>query len=397
MKLSNRVLAIEPSPTLALNARALELRRKGEDVISFAVGEPDFDTPAHIKEAAVAAIREGFTKYTPASGIPELREAVARAMEREQGVRYASDEVIISTGAKQALYNAFQALCGPGDEVIIPAPYWVTYPEQAKMAGATPVIVPTGPGTGFKITPELLREVITPNSRVLVLNSPANPTGSMYSRDELLALAQVCIEHDLYVFSDEVYGKLVYDGGRHTSIAAVLPEMRERTIVVDGVSKAYAMTGWRIGWALGPRETIRAMGVVQGHATSNATSIAQKAALAALQGSQEPVRAMVEEFQRRRDYMFQRLSRMPGLTVEPAAGAFYLFPGIHQLKGQKLGSRVIAGDADLAELLLEEARVVVVPGSAFGCPDHLRLSYATSMENIAKGLDRLEGLLMRLG
>jgi len=396
VKLSERVRNISPSPTLAVDARAKQLLAQGVDVVNFGVGEPDFDTPAHIAEAGIAAIRQGFTRYTPAAGTVELREAIAARLHRDHGLEYRPDEIVVSVGAKHSLYNAVMALCEPGDEVLIPVPYWVTYPEQVKLAGGVPVIVPTAEATGFRVTVEALESKTTPRTRVLILNSPNNPSGAVYRREELEAIGEFVLRHDLCLISDEVYEKLVYDGHRHVSPAALSPELKARTVVVNAVSKTFAMTGWRIGYAACCRELARAMAELQGHVTSNPTSISQQAALAALAGSDAPVEAMRREFLRRRDVMVARLSAMPGLSCRVPEGAFYVFPDISALIGKTFNGRKLEGSTDVAAFLLEEARVATVAGAGFGSDRHLRLSYATSLERIEAGLARVEEALGKL-
>jgi len=393
MKLAQRIGNITPSRTLAIDTRARELASKGVDVVNFGVGEPDFDTPEHIKEAAITALRQGFTKYTDTSGIRELKEAIRNKLLRDNGLEYGLNQIIVTVGGKQALYNAFMALCQEGDEVLIPTPYWVSYPEQVKLAGATPVYLTTDEKTGFKVTPQQLEGAITPRTKVFLLNSPSNPSGAVYTREELEGLAEVCVKHGLYVISDEIYEKLVYDGQKHISIASLGPEIKRLTVVINGMSKAYAMTGWRMGYAAAEPEIIKAMTAVQGHSTSNPTSIVQKASVAALEGPQEPVFKMVAEYNKRRDYVVERLNRLRGFLTPVPPGAFYVFPNVAELFGQKVGDTVIRDGDHLAEVLLNEAGVAVVPGSAFGAPANLRFSYATSMERIKEGLDRLERLL----
>jgi len=367
---------------------------QGIDVVSFAVGEPDFDTPANIREAAIKAINEGFTRYTPATGIPALKEAIVKKFREDNGLDYAVDEVIASVGGKQAIFNAIQALCDDGDEVLMPAPYWVSYPEMVKLAGGVPVIVPTGGGAGFKCTPEILGEYITPKTSVIILNSPSNPTGAVYSKDEIEDLAAYLLDKGIAIISDEIYEELIYDGMSHYSIAQVSPEAKANTVVTNGVSKAYAMTGWRIGYAAGPSQVIKAMGSYQGHCTSNPTSISQVASVEALTGPKDTVREMVAEFSRRRDYLVERVSALPGFRMATVpGGAFYLFPDVTGLYGRVIGDREIGTDMDLAEVILEKAHVALVPGVAFGAPGHLRLSYAASMEELEKGADRLEELV----
>ena len=392
MHLSARARGIQPSVTIAIDTRAKALQDAGERVINLSAGEPDFPTPRHVCAAAVAAIEAGFTRYTPAAGIAELRRAIADKHRRDNGVAYAEDEIVVSSGGKHALFNAFMAICDPGDQVIIPAPYWVSYPEMVRLAGGEPVIVETGPETGFKLTPEALRRALGPRSRAVVVNSPNNPTGAVYTREELDALAAVAAEADLWIVTDELYEHLIYEG-QHVSIAALRPEYRQRTILINGVSKAYAMTGWRIGWAAAPRPVAKAMAAIQSQATSAVNSIAQKAAVAALTGPQDDVAAMREEYRRRRDLVVDGLSRLPGIDVERPAGAFYVYPSVRGLLGREIGGRRVDDDVALAEALLEAARIAVVPGTAFGTPGYLRLSYATARSDLEEALRRLGQLL----
>ncbi|NLW09814.1 MAG: pyridoxal phosphate-dependent aminotransferase [Firmicutes bacterium] len=391
--LSARAGGISPSPTLAIDAVAKELKARGENVIGFGAGEPDFDTPAAIKEMAIQALREGRTKYTPASGIRQLKEAVCHKY-REQGLEYQPEEVIICCGAKHALYNVFQVICGPGDEVLLPSPYWVSYYEQIRLAGAEPVLLTTGWDEGFKISPELLAKSITPRTKALVLNSPNNPTGAVYSREEVAALADVILNHDMLVISDEIYEEINYTGLPNTSIAALGPEIKDRTVIINGLSKTFAMTGWRIGYALGDREIIKAMSALQSHSTSNPTTFCQVAAATALlDPPREAVQMMVAEFKKRRDYMVQRVKAIPGLDCLNPEGAFYVFVNMTALAGRQIAGRTIQNGDDLAQLFLEKIRVAVVPGSGFGAPSYFRLSYALGFEQIREGLDRIEELL----
>ncbi len=390
MKLADRVKNISPSPTLAIDARAKRMIAAGEKVINFGAGEPDFDTPAHIKEAAIAAIQKGMTRYTPVAGTVELREAIVQKLKADNGLEYKPEQIVVSVGAKHSLYNAMQVLLQPGDEVILPAPYWVTYLEQIKLAGAVPVIVQTRQENGFKLTAEELLSVVSPRTKMVVINTPGNPTGAVYTKEELVELGKVIEEHGLVVISDEIYEKLIYDGCEHVSIASLSPALKEQTVVINGMSKAYAMTGWRIGYAVAPTEVARAMVDLQSHSTSNPTSIAQAASVAALTGTQEPLKQMVAEFWRRRDYMLQRLNAIPGISCNKPNGAFYLFPSIAGYIGRQYKGRRINGASDLAGLLLDEVKVAVVPGVAFGDDRCFRLSYATSMENIVEGLNRIE-------
>ncbi|MGO0122863.1 pyridoxal phosphate-dependent aminotransferase [Desulfothermobacter acidiphilus] len=393
-KLAARAQQLSPSPTLAVDARAKELQQRGEKVINFGAGEPDFDTPEHIKEAARRAIDEGYTKYTPVAGLWLLRQAISEKLYRDNGLSYTPEEIVVSCGAKHSLYNALQVLLNPGDEAIIPVPYWTSYPEQVKLAGGKPVLVPALESDGFKLSSENLQAAITPRTRVLILNSPGNPTGAVYRRQELERLAEVALAADLWIISDEIYEKLIYDGEEHVSIASLAPEIKERTVVVNGVSKAYAMTGWRIGYAAANREVVKAMVNLQSHSTSNPTAVAQMAALAALTGPQEPVEEMRCSFQRRRDLIWQGLNSLPGVRCSRPAGAFYVFPDVSQLLGGRLGGRQVTTAADLALALLDEARVAVVAGAAFGDDRYLRFSYALGEEDLIEGLQRLRAWLL---
>ncbi|MCL5781462.1 MAG: pyridoxal phosphate-dependent aminotransferase [Firmicutes bacterium] len=396
MRLSERAVGISPSPTLAIDAKAKQMKASGIKVISFGVGEPDFDTPDNIKEAAIEAIQAGETRYTPAGGTLKLKQAIVDKFQRENGLEYQTNQIVVSVGAKHSLYNAFQVLCQPGDEVILPAPYWVSYLEQIKLAGAAAVVVQTREENGFKLTPRELKEAITPRSRVFLLNSPSNPTGGVYTRDELAALGEILLQHNITVISDEIYEKLLYDGLEHVSIASISPSLKENTVVINGVSKAYAMTGWRIGYAAAPTSVAKAMADLQSHSTSNPTSIAQAASVAALNGPQDAVDAMVVEFEKRRNYMLERINAIPGVTCPKPGGAFYLYPNVSAYFGKSYQGKPVNNATDLANLLLEVAEVAVVPGIAFGGDDFIRLSYATSMENIKEGLDRIEKLLGEL-
>ncbi len=396
VKIAGRMSQIKPSPTLAITAKAKALKAQGVDVVGFGAGEPDFDTPEHIKEAAVKALKEGFTKYTPVPGTDELRQAVADQLARDYGLEYAKEEIIISCGAKHSLYNIAMVLFEPGDEVIIPSPYWVTYPAQVYIAEATPVIVETLEENGFKLTPEQLEEAITPKTKALILNYPSNPTGASYTREELEKLAEVALKHDIWVISDEIYDKIIYDGFQHVPFATLSPEVKARTLLVNGVSKTYSMTGWRIGWVAGNKDVVAAMNKLQSQSTSNPTSIAQSAAYAALTGPQDCVAEMVKAFKERRDYIVQRLNAMEGVSCFNPQGAFYVFPSFAGLYGRRYEERVINNSLDFADYLLNEFKVAIVPGVAFGEDKGARLSYATSMEAIKKGLDRIEEAISKL-
>lgn len=396
MSVSRRVAAIKPSPTLAMNAKALGMRQEGIDVISFGVGEPDFNTPKHICEAAVKAMEEGYTRYTAVGGMPELKDAVIDKFKKDNGLDYEREEVMISCGGKHVLYNLAQAFLDPGDEVIIPAPYWVSYPPIVILAGATPVIVETKESDDFKLSAEALEKAITPRTKLLVLNSPSNPTGSVYTRSELNALADVVARHDVFVVSDEIYEKLLFDDTPFQSIAQVGKVLKERTFIVNGVSKTYAMTGWRIGYVAGPRQIVAAMTKIQSQSTSNPNSIAQKAAIAALMGPQNSIHEMLEAFDERRRYLVARLNAMPGVHCNMPRGAFYAFANFRTYFGKKCDGKTIEGSADLCEYLLTNARVAMVPGIAFGADDFIRFSYATGIDVIDEGLNRIGNAVAKL-
>lgn len=396
MRLSKRVSSIGPSPTLGITAKAKKMRAEGIDVIGFGAGEPDFDTPVNIKEAAKKAIDAGFTKYTPASGIPELKVVICEKLKRDNDLDYEPEEILVSCGAKHAIFNAVLALCDDDDEVILLSPYWVSYPEMIKLARANPVVIKTTQQNNFKITPERLRDAITPKTKLIILNSPSNPTGIVYTKKELQLLSEILVEAEICCISDEIYEKIIYDGKEHVSIASLSSEMKKLTIVVNGVSKPYSMTGWRIGYAAGPREIIKAMSNLQAHSTSNPTSISQKAALEALKGQQKDMEEMVRAFAERRNYIVGRLNSIERIRCIMPEGAFYVFPDVSQLLGKKYNGQTIKDSFLLTELLLTEARVAVVPGAVFGDDNHLRLSYATSMENIAEGMDRIGEFIKKI-
>ena len=394
MTLSDRVRAIKPSATMAVTEKAAALRAKGVELIDFGAGEPDFDTPAHIKEAAIRALAAGQTKYTPVGGTAALKQAIVTKLQRDNGLTYEPSEVMASCGGKHALYLAFQVLFGPGSEVIVPAPYWVSYPDMLALAGAQARIVRTREETGFKLTAEELERAITPASRAIILNSPSNPAGVAYDESELRDLVAVIAQRNLLVISDDVYEMMVYGGFRCGHVLHVRPEMRDRTLVVNSVSKTYAMTGWRVGYTAGPREVIKAMSTLQGQMTSNPTSIAQAAAAEALGGCQDSVPPMMKEFGHRRDFVVAGLNAIPGVRCPMPQGAFYVFPNVGAFlnrgpSGPKTGD-------DLAAYLIEEARVAVVGGTDFGYPDHIRISYANSMENLRVGLERIAAALSKL-
>ena len=380
-KISRRAASLAPSLTLAIDSKAKEMKAHGEDVVGFGAGEPDFDTPQHIKDAAVKALAEGFTKYTASSGIPELRQAIADKFKRENGLSYKPSQIIVSCGGKHSCYNVILATCEEGDEVIIPAPYWLSYPEMVKLAGATSVVLPTSDKTEFKVSPAQLRAAITPRTRLFILNSPSNPTGTVYTPDEVKALGDVCVERGVLILSDEIYEHLLYDGAVHRSVASFSQAHYEHTIVVHGFAKAWSMTGWRLGFLAAPEPIAKAIDAVQSHSTSNPTSFAQKGAVAALNGPQDHLKGWLAEYARRRSIAHAKLNSIPGVTCVNARGAFYLFPNI---SGTGLKS------SDFCARLLEQQKVAAVPGIAFGADDYLRISYATSLANIEKGLDRLD-------
>ena len=380
-QISRRAAQLSPSLTLAIDSKAKQMKAEGLDVVGFGAGEPDFDTPQHIKDAAIKALQDGFTKYTPASGIPELRQAIADKFKTENGLSYKPSQVIVSCGGKHSCFNVIMATCQEGDEVIIPAPYWLSYPEMVKLASAKPVIIHTTDATEFKITPDALRKAITPRTKLFILNSPSNPTGSVYTPDEVKALGDVCVEKGVLIMSDEIYEHLLYDGTTHKSVASFSQAHLEHTIVVHGFAKAWSMTGWRLGFMAAPEPIAKAIDAIQSHRTSNPTSFAQKGAVAALKGPQDHLKTWLAEFSRRRTFAWQKLNSMKGISCVNAKGAFYLFPNI---------ARTGLKSTEFCARLLEAEKVAAVPGIAFGADDYIRLSYATSMANIEKGLDRIE-------
>jgi len=393
MYISKRVQSIKPSPTLAIDAKAKTLKAQGIDIISFGTGEPDFDTPQNIKDAAIDAINKGFTKYCPVSGTPDLKDAIINKFKTENKLEYTREEVIVSCGGKHSIYNLFQTIFDEGDEVIIPAPYWVSYPDMAVLAGAVPVFITTSDKNHFKVKPTEIEKVITKKTKAFILNSPSNPTGNTYTKEELEEIADICIKNNLLIISDEIYEKLVYDNFKFFSIAQVSQKVKEHTIIINGVSKAFAMTGWRIGYTAGPKEIISAMTKIQSQSTSCPTSISLKAATAALNGDKQCLETMRKEFEKRRNYIVDRLNKIEGITCLKPEGAFYVFPNISGLLGKKYNGKLINTDIGLADYLLEHAKIAIVPGSAFGAEGFMRLSYATSMDNIIKGMDRLEKAL----
>jgi aspartate aminotransferase len=397
LQLARRIRQIPPSATLALNAKANQLQAQGVDIVNFGVGEPDFETPDNIREAGIKAIRDGHTRYTPVGGTPELKEAIIRRFQEDYGLSYQPGEILVSCGGKHGLYNLFQVLFEAGDEVIIPAPFWVSYPPMVMLADATPALAPTRQENGFKLTAQELRERLTPKTKALILNSPSNPTGMVYTRKELEALGEVVLEKGLYVVSDDIYDKILFDGEKFVNIAMLSPELKARTFILNGVSKTYAMTGWRIGYLAGPQEGIAAATNLQSQSTSNPTSIAQKAAVEALNGPQETVAAMVREFAWRRDDILGRTLEIPGVSCPNPGGAFYLFPNFSAYYGKLQPASGQSPSQALADYLLTEARLAAVPGNEFGEDNCLRFSYATSRERIATGLTRIKEALEKLG
>ena len=381
MEISERAAQLTPSLTLSIDSKAKAMKAEGIDVCGFGAGEPDFDTPEHIKAAAIEALQAGFTKYTPSAGIPELRAAIAEKLAGDNGLTYRPGQVVVSNGAKHSCYNAILATCQPGDEVVIPAPYWVSYPDMVRLVGAEPVIVPTMERNNWKMRPEDFENAMTPRTKMLIMNTPCNPTGSVYTREELEAIVEVASGEDIYILSDEIYEKLVYDDAKHVSIASLSKEAYDLTITVNGFSKSYAMTGWRLGYLAAPEAVAKAVDSIQSHTTANPSSFSQRGALAALKGDQQPVADMREEFDMRRNYMIDRLSKIPNVTAVKPQGAFYVLLNVSQLG---LTSQ------NFADRLLSKANVAVVPGAAFGDDRTIRLSYATSIDIIKKGLDRLQ-------
>ena len=396
MRLSDRANAIKPSVTLAVTAKAQAMRAQGIDVVNFGAGEPDFATPVRIREAAVKAMEQGMTKYTEVRGIEPLRQAISEKYQREYGLKYSPDEVVVSCGGKHAIYNLFQATLQEGDEVIIPAPYWVSYLDMAILAGAVPRIITTKEENGFRITPEELRSALNRKTRGFMLNSPSNPTGAAYTKKDLAALSEVLERHHCLIFSDDVYEKFVYDDFQFHTILAVNPKLRERTVILNSLSKTYAMTGWRIGYALGPGPLISAAAKIQSQSTSNASSFSQVAAVEALQGLQDDVVMMVQEFRIRRDMIVERLRAIEGVQCPNPEGAFYLFPNVRTFIGKNWKDNKIDSACKLSEFLLEEAQVAVVPGEDFGSAENVRISYALSREQIEKGCDRIAAVVKKL-
>ncbi len=391
IRIANRTTNIKPSPTLAITARAAELRARGHDVIALGAGEPDFDTPAHIKDAAIRAINSGKTKYTAVGGLPELKQAIINKFQRENALTYGAEQILVSCGAKHSIYNLMQGLLNPEDEVLIPAPYWVSYPDMARLAGATPVIINTGIDSRFKASKEQLRAAITDKTRLFIINSPANPTGVSYSREELTELASVLVAHPrIIILTDDIYEHILWGEERFQNIVNVCPELHDRTVVVNGLSKAYSMTGWRIGYLGGPPSLVAAMQKIQSQSTSNPASISQHAAIAALQGPRTYIEQSTAIFKERHDFVHASLNNIAGVACIPADGTFYSFPHMQGVIDRLDG---VADDVELGEYLLERAGVALVPGSAFGAAGYMRLSYATSMENLQMAIDRLKKAL----
>jgi len=393
MQFSKKFESIAPSPTLAIDSKFKEMKAAGQNVVGFGAGEPDFDTPDHIKQAAINAILSGKTKYTPASGTLELKKAVCEKFQRDNGLCYEPANIVVSNGAKHSLINAFGAILNPGDEVIVPAPFWVSYPEMIKYNDGVPVVLHTTEADGFKFTPSMLEDVISSKTKALVLNSPSNPTGMVYTESELRAIADVCMKHNLYIIADEIYEHLVYGDAKHVSVASFSEEIKDKTIIINGLSKTYAMTGWRIGFPASNAKIAKLMSNIQSHTTSNPNSIAQEAAVAALRGPSEELSEMIKQFDARRKYMVERMNSIEGVSCKEPEGAFYVMMNIEKLIGKTLKGKLIESADDFAEIFLENQLVAVVPGTGFAAPGHVRWSYATSMENIKEGLDRLEKLL----
>lgn len=390
MSISERARKTNPSPTLAITAKAKQMKADGIDVVNFGAGEPDFDTPQNVKDVTIRALQGGFTKYTPSSGTPELKKAICDKLKRDNGLDYAPSQIIVSNGAKHSIYNAVLALCDPGEEVIIPAPYWVSYPEMVTLADGVSVFVRTDESTGFRMTPEMLKAAVTPKTKILILNSPSNPTGAVYSRADIEKIAEIAVENGFYVISDEIYEKVMYDGNEHVSIASLGDEIKKLTITVNGLSKCASMTGWRIGYIAAEQEIVSATGRIQDNSTSNPVSFVQVGAVEAINGPQDFVGMMVKEFDARRKVIVDGLNAIPGIVCPNPGGAFYVFPNISGLIGKSCGEWKITGSESFADYLLNgDAKVAVIPGRGFGADHNVRLSYATSMANIEKGVERI--------
>jgi len=388
--LSKRAASLKPSPTLAISAKEKALKAQGVDIAGFGAGEPDFDTPSHVKEAAIKAINDNFTHYTPVTGIDPLKDAIIEKFKRDNALAYKREEVIVSCGGKHGLYNLFQVMFQEGDEVIVPIPYWVSYPPMIELAGAKPVLVETNEDDDYQITPDLLKRHLTPKTKAIILNYPSNPVGSVFYRENLEAIGKLAVEKDFFLISDEIYESLVYDDYKHVSIASLDGSFKEKTIICHGVSKTYAMTGWRIGYSAGPADIIKAMGNIQSQSTSNPTSISQMAALAALNGSQEFISVMLTEFKKRKDFLVKSLREIEGVTCYDPKGAFYVFPNFHSILGKRYKDRIVDSSTTFTEILLDEFHTAVVPGVEFGKEGYLRLSFATSMDIIEKGVERIK-------
>lgn len=393
LSLSQRSERVAPSSTLAITAKINSMQAEGIDIVKFAAGEPDFDTPEYIKDAAIESLRNGFTKYTPVPGITELREAIVEKFKRDNNLVFSPSQIIVSCGAKHSIYNILQAICNPGDEVVFAAPYWVSYPEIVKLADATPVIVETTADENFCMKPEQIESVLSDRTKAVIISSPGNPTGTVYDAPTLAHIAELALNRQFYVISDEIYEALLYDNLKHQSIASLNEAVQEITFVVNGVSKAYSMTGWRIGYTAGPEKAIQAMSRIQSHSTSNPTSIAQIGALTAIAESQEAVEEMRQAFEERRNVICQRFDEIDGITYAKPQGAFYIFPDVSAHYGRRIHGKTISGSLDMTAYLLDNARVGVIPGSASGADNHLRLSFATSLEEINSGLDRIKEAL----
>jgi len=396
MRLSNTVMQLSPSLTLKISAKAKAMKRQGIPVIDFSVGEPDFPTPENVKKAGIKAIQDNFTKYTQNDGMPELKSAIINQLKRDDNLDYSPDEIIISTGAKMSLFLAMAAVLNPGDEVIIPSPYWVSYPEQVLLAGGKPKIVSTEEADNFLLSAAKLSRSITSSTRAIIINNPSNPTGAAYGQDQLIDILEIAQRNNLLIISDEIYSKITYEGYDFVRSVAAKPAIREQTVLIDGASKAYSMTGWRIGYAAGPKEVITGMKRIQGHMTSNPVSISQRAAVEAFNGDQSFIKSRVEEFQSRRDYILTEFSNISAVSVTVPQGAFYLFPNISSYFGKSIEGKVMKTSIDVCEYLLEDAHVALVPGEGFGASENIRLSFATSMENIKEGVNRILTALAKL-
>ena len=393
LSLSQRSEKVAPSSTLAITAKINSMQAEGLDIVKFAAGEPDFDTPDHIKDATVESLRNGFTKYTPVTGIVELRDAIVEKFKRDNGLVYTPSQIIVSCGAKHSIYNILQAICNPGDEIVFAAPYWVSYPEMVKLADATPIVVETTADQNFCMQAEQIESVLSDRTKAIIISSPSNPTGTVYDPEALAQIGELALKHQCYVISDEIYESLLYDSLKHESIASLDEAVQDITFVVNGVSKAYSMTGWRIGYTAGPERAIQAMSRIQSHSTSNPNSIAQIGALTALSSSQEAVEEMRRAFQDRRNVICQRFDEIEGVTYAKPQGAFYIFPDVSAHYGRNINGKSLSGSLDMTAYLLDNARVGVIPGSASGADNHLRLSFATSLEEINTGLDRIKKAL----